>query len=237
MDQPHVEIASLRSTPLGRTATTTRPSSRRRAPGRRTRHLLGVLVLSPLLAAIAHGSDDGILASRTLPADDPGVRRFVIQPVADPLRADEAVALARLLADRRPDDALILGGLPKRVFRKMQQAYPLALRQVREVESCRDLFADLGADGVATLGTTVFRPATRSRDMEVCTSRGAVAFTTIGRPHTRVCDGFARLPQREAAMILIHEALHHAGLSEYPHDPDGPRSTEINRLVRMSCGL
>jgi hypothetical protein len=164
-------------------------------------------------------------------------KRFVIKPVADPLRADEALALAKLLAHREPDDALILGGMPKRVLGKLQQAYPLALQQVRDVDSCAALFTDLGAEGIATLSTTIYRPATRSKDMKTCRSSGAVAFTTVGRPHTRVCKGFASLPQRQAAMFLIHEALHHAGLGEWPHNSDALKSTQINRLVRKSCKL
>jgi hypothetical protein len=38
-------------------------------------------------------------------------------------------------------------------------------------------------------------------------------------------------------MTLIHEALHSAGMSEQPHDPDALSSFQINRLVRKNCDL
>jgi hypothetical protein len=41
----------------------------------------------------------------------------------------------------------------------------------------------------------------------------------------------------QAAMVIIHEALHHAGLSEYPQDPDGMTSRAINGMVMEQCGL
>ncbi len=37
------------------------------------------------------------------------------------------------------------------------------------------------------------------------------------------------------AMALIHEALHHAGLPEYPQKPKAMLSGEINNMVMASC--
>jgi len=37
-------------------------------------------------------------------------------------------------------------------------------------------------------------------------------------------------------LILIHEVLHDAGMSEKPADPNGLTSQEINRLVSARCG-
>jgi hypothetical protein len=39
------------------------------------------------------------------------------------------------------------------------------------------------------------------------------------------------------AMALIHEALHHAGLPEYPQKREAMLSGEINNLVMRSCDL
>jgi len=38
-------------------------------------------------------------------------------------------------------------------------------------------------------------------------------------------------------MVIIHEALHHAGLTEYPQDPNGMTSNQINGMVAEQCGL
>ena len=66
---------------------------------------------------------------------------------------------------------------------------------------------------------------------------GAAAFTLVGSPRTVVCPGFDRLAIEEAAVIVLHEALHSAGLGERPLDPDAPNGGEINRLIRVACGL
>jgi len=41
----------------------------------------------------------------------------------------------------------------------------------------------------------------------------------------------------QAAMVVIHEALHHAGLPERPHDKKAMTSGQINDMVREACGL
>ncbi len=64
-----------------------------------------------------------------------------------------------------------------------------------------------------------------------------MAFTSLGSAVTRLCPGFARLDDERAAVILLHEALHRAGLDEWPHDPDGLTPQGINELVREGCGL
>jgi hypothetical protein len=46
-----------------------------------------------------------------------------------------------------------------------------------------------------------------------------------------------RLPRERLATILIHEALHHAGMSEAPFDPQAPTAREITRMVKRSCAL
>ena len=41
----------------------------------------------------------------------------------------------------------------------------------------------------------------------------------------------------EAAMLLLHEALHYAGLPERPVHRGAMSSKEISTLVRNRCGL
>jgi len=39
------------------------------------------------------------------------------------------------------------------------------------------------------------------------------------------------------SMFVIHEALHHAGLTEKPQDRRGMTSLAINSMVGRSCGF
>jgi hypothetical protein len=68
--------------------------------------------------------------------------------------------------------------------------------------------------------------------------KGSVAYTFVGGgAPIWLCREFSRLTDKGAAMIIIHEALHHAGLTEWPKDPKGMRSGRINRMVTKRCGL
>jgi hypothetical protein len=52
-----------------------------------------------------------------------------------------------------------------------------------------------------------------------------------------LCRGFSSLGAERAAVTLIHEALHWAGLSEKPLDKDGMDPRDIDRMVKKACGL
>jgi hypothetical protein len=119
---------------------------------------------------------------------------------------------------------------------KLQQAYPLALSRVQGVATCRALFDGLVADGVEKLTTTIYYAATRRLERSSCRS-GSAALTIVGSPQTRLCQSFSRLSTDWAAMLLIHEALHFAGMGEKPLEPSGMTSREINLLVRRGCDL
>jgi hypothetical protein len=128
----------------------------------------------------------------------------------------------------------------------LEAGFKLAVERVHEVEACRDLFARLGADGLEMLATGLYFPVdSYRREVEVCgrntraNSRGAenLAYTTVGGAPTFICRHFARVSTETAAMALIHEALHHAGLAERPHDRLAMSSTEITEIVRESCGF
>jgi len=115
-------------------------------------------------------------------------------------------------------------------------AFQVALERVREVPECRELFTDLGADATVTLGKVFFFPIGRNAARgNVC--RDAIAYTLVDGGPTWLCREFWRLTDERAALVIIHEALHHAGLGEWPHDPDGMRSTAINNMVAKRCGL
>jgi len=119
---------------------------------------------------------------------------------------------------------------------RISDAFELALERVHEVPECRGLFAKLDAEGAATLGKVIFLPIGRAQARgDVC--RGVSAYTMVGGGPVRVCRDFSRLSDSQAAMVIIHEALHHAGLTEYPQDPNGMTSNQINGMVAEQCGL
>ncbi len=120
--------------------------------------------------------------------------------------------------------------------RKFLDAFDVAVERVQRVPECRELFTELGADGMKALDMIVVLPIGRAQAQGgVC--RGIAAYTLVGGGPIWVCREFSRMSDVQAAMVIIHEALHHAGLSEYPHDPDGMTSTIINQTVMKKCGL
>ena len=118
--------------------------------------------------------------------------------------------------------------------KKLQSAVQIAAERIEEVEECGELFARLGADGEETLNTTLYFPvAAYNRRDGIC--RQAAAYTKVGAKSTFVCPEFSRLSDKRAAMFVVHEALHHAGLSEKPLDRSGMTSLEINTMVGKKC--
>ena len=120
------------------------------------------------------------------------------------------------------------------VKRRLSKGFRKAMEWMVEKPSCRELFASREIDGIDALQHSIYVPARRGLESRVCES-GAVAFTAVGNPVTRLCPGFARLVDGRAAITLIHEALHFAGLGEKPVDPDGWTSDQITRRVARAC--
>jgi len=143
---------------------------------------------------------------------------------------EKAAAVDQLDSPR----ARVIGQLPTLVRYRLDRAFPVAVALVRDVAECRELFAVLGADGLEKLERTIYLPP---QPGEGQTCRGRVtAFTGVGQPHTRLCPAFADLTHDQAVTILLHEALHFAGLSERPLDPRGLTPLQINRMVEAACG-
>jgi hypothetical protein len=153
--------------------------------------------------------------------------------------AAAAVAVSAVSADARAPaicEPTISSNVSFKNRRKILSAFDVALERVQGVPECRELFAELGADGTKALDMVVFLPIGRAQAQGgVC--RGASAYTLVGGGPIRVCRDFSRLSDTQAAMVIIHEALHHAGLSEYPQDPDAMTSALINQMVMKHCGL
>ena len=117
---------------------------------------------------------------------------------------------------------------------RLRSAVRIAVERIEEVEECGDLFASLGADGKETLERTLYFPVSaQNRKDGIC--RKAAAYTNVGARATFVCEEFSWLSDERAAMFVVHEALHNAGLSEKPLDRRGMTSLEINTMVGKKC--
>jgi hypothetical protein len=139
-------------------------------------------------------------------------------------------------AARGTDDPRVSGTLYPRTLEKLQEAFPAAVERVRENPECNNLFAQLGSDGLEKLATSLYYRSTPAMERNVC-QRGSVAFTFINSPQVRLCKRFASLGTERAATVLIHEALHFAGMTEQPRDPDGPYPSDIDRMVKKACNF
>jgi hypothetical protein len=131
-------------------------------------------------------------------------------------------------------EPFIRPGVATAVAIRLRSGFAIAVRQVRDLPQCRALFESLGADPDRILRETDYRAATSELERSFCTRR-AVAVTHIGQPFTWVCRTFPALTAHQAAIVLIHEALHFGGLPESPRVPDAMTSQEINFLVVSRC--
>lgn len=120
--------------------------------------------------------------------------------------------------------------------RQLDAAFDLAHQAIDGVPACRRLFSELDQPASLSLRYTLYVPASGLQEQRIC-ARGVSAFTEVGSRVTYLCRGFGRLAAPQAAMTLVHEALHLAGLEEAPNLPDALSSAEINGLVASSCRL
>jgi hypothetical protein len=127
------------------------------------------------------------------------------------------------------------GGIAPPTAAKLEAGFSLAVERLRTVPACGALFSELGADGIDALSNTYYVPADVKSELRIC--RRAHGFTIVKGAPTWLCQNFARLQDHRAAAVLLHEGLHHAGLNEWPHDPDGPRPRAIDKMVEDACDL
>ena len=125
---------------------------------------------------------------------------------------------------------------------KLAIAIEIANARINSLPACSGLFRKLGSEAADTLGSVFILPAQDQHEKSVCNR--VVALTMMGTSKTWVCQSLAELSDRQVAMVLIHEALHHAGLRERPkkvgsriRDRTAMTSTEINQMVSISCRL
>jgi hypothetical protein len=125
--------------------------------------------------------------------------------------------------------------MPSAVQKKLTVAFEIAVQRVEEVPQCEALFTKLGADAFETLKTGLYFPATPARETNAC--KRSYAQTFVGDAPTWICRRITGYSDEQAAMVVIHEALHHAGLPEKPHDRKAMTSAQINDMVRANCRL
>lgn len=121
------------------------------------------------------------------------------------------------------------------MWSQLSFAFSLAQERIRSKPACSALFTRLRADGLQLLTRARFAPATIAEDRNAC-ANGTAARTEVSGHQIRLCAAFAALSESSAALVLLHEVLHHAGMSERPPDPNGLTPQEISGLVRASCG-
>lgn len=145
-----------------------------------------------------------------------------------------APAGAQASGKNRAAEPAIRRGVATAAAIRLRSGFAIALRQVRELPGCHALFESLKSDPERLLGETDYLAATSDLEKSYC-NRRAVAMTNVGQPVTWVCQTFSSLTVHQAAIVLIHEALHVGGLPESPHTPSAMTSQEINTLVTRSC--
>ena len=157
-----------------------------------------------------------------------------------------SVAVAGTLQHAVPIEPWIHHKMDPDVRARLEAGFDLAVERVREIEACADLFFMVGADGIDTLKTGLYLPVHSYRhEIVVCgrnpatNSWGAkiLAYTKVGGTPTWICRHFSRVSTETAAIAVIHEALHHAGLKERPHDRMAMSSIEITEMVTTACGF
>jgi len=125
--------------------------------------------------------------------------------------------------------------MPECLRDKLEIAFDIAAQRVRDVPECADLFTPFDADGLELLAETLYFPAGMYSQTSRC--RHSFAITLVGGNTTWMCRKATFHSDERVAMALIHEALHHAGLPEYPQKPTAMLSGEINNLVMARCDL
>jgi hypothetical protein len=129
----------------------------------------------------------------------------------------------------------LLESLSPRQSQQLRSALALAIEQV-DRSSCKTLFQVLGQDGTLLLQNASFTVPDPESQRRVCNQNLAVLFTTVGGRKITVCqNSLAELARSELATLLIHEALHMAGVAENPPVHGAPTSAGLTRLVKRSC--
>lgn len=160
----------------------------------------------------------GILAATGAAANDQAQH-------AGSVTAKIAIKKAKMGRGMGPDDSFAL-----------KLALRGAAKRLEKVHACSALFDGLSIDGLQALARSRYETPQSQWEQRQCAS-GVAAYTAVGSIRVVVCRHFQRLDRRVQSAVLIHEALHTAGLSEAPLDPDAMTAVEIEAMVEDACGL
>jgi len=158
--------------------------------------------------------------------------------------ASVSVAADRTPRLEAPVTPWIHKSMPAPVKEKLKAGFELAVERVGEIEACGGLFTRLGANGLETLKASLYFPVdSYLREIEICGRNPAansriaenLTYTQTGARSVWVCRNFAYISTEDAAVAVIHEALHLAGLGEQPIDRLVMMSTEISGMVEVAC--
>lgn len=122
---------------------------------------------------------------------------------------------------------------------EFEDAWKVAVIRVSSSNTCAGLFDGLDMGGIESLTrTNYFRTVSTEIACRRMKHRKVAAYTYVGSPNTRICSTFDRLSLHAGAAILIHEALHAAGLEE-SRNSNGQHETpeQINGRVYSACKL
>ncbi|MEJ2188686.1 MAG: hypothetical protein P8Y93_04575 [Acidobacteriota bacterium] len=179
-----------------------------------------------------------ITASFTWGGDDNKRGKVAVEATAAPVAVSAG--------SRRTVEPWIHHKMDPKVRAKLEDAFALALERVRTRRSCAVLFARLGADGTEILKTGLYLPVPDyfqefvacGRDPAANSRVGStLAYAKVGGSPTWICRHFSLISTETAAVVIIHEALHHSGLDERPHERMAMSSMEISEMVRNACDL
>lgn len=118
----------------------------------------------------------------------------------------------------------------------VRAAFRLAFERVIRVPECMALFNGLNKSGHTALMSTSYSSSRPGPERALC-NRGILAVAQAGGSEIRLCPKLQTLSHEGVAAILIHEALHTAGLGEYPVSPEAPTSEQITLAVLEACSL
>jgi len=130
------------------------------------------------------------------------------------------------------------GSLPPTVAetQRLNQGKSTANDRLSNNPDCAQMFTDLNANGANVIANTTYRDGTSTDKCQ--SSPDAGAWTEVSGSVVYLCGSqFTNQSVDEAAVIVIHEALHDAGLTENPPDTTAKTSAEISAMVRQKCGL
>lgn len=132
------------------------------------------------------------------------------------------------------DGPRILGSLAPQTRALLRRSFERA-QLYAQVPECKALFHDLDAEALVELSHAIYSGPSFSPEVARCRGQRVAAFTNVGPGRTIICPGFAQLRSHEAATVLLHEALHNAGQTEWPFDPEAPTPARIQARVRKHC--